>query len=114
LYEQARVCANHLADMGIARYISTTTATQLKVTGINLFSAGDFKGDSTTQDLVYQDPSRFIYKKIVLKANKIVGIVLYGDTRDGQWYFSLLNEQQDMALMRKNILFGRQYCEQAA
>jgi nitrite reductase (NADH) large subunit len=114
LYEQARVCANHLADMGIARYISTTTATQLKVTGINLFSAGDFKGDSTTQDLVYQDPSRFIYKKIVLKANKIVGIVLYGDTRDGQWYFSLLNEQQNMALMRKNILFGRQYCEQAA
>ena len=110
LYEQARVCANHLADMGIARYISTTTATQLKVTGINLFSAGDFKGDSTTQDLVYQDPSRFIYKKIVLKANKIVGIVLYGDTRDGQWYFSLLNEQQDVTLMRKNMIFGRQYC----
>lgn len=111
LFEQAKVCANHLASMGIARYISSATSTQLKVTGINLFSAGDFKGDDTTEDIVFKDPARNTYKKLVLKNNKIIGTVLYGDTADGLWYFSLLEQGEDISAIRENILFGQHQVE---
>ena len=114
LYEQAKVCANHLAEMGISSYLTTPTATKLKVTGINLFSAGDFIGDEDSESLIYSDPARYIYKKIVIKQNKIIGTVLYGDTLDGNWYFSLLNEQQDISEIRENILFGQQFVEEVA
>jgi nitrite reductase (NADH) large subunit len=63
LYEQAKVCANHLAEMGIAHYLTAPTATKLKVTGINLFSAGDFIGDEDSESLIYADPARYVYKK---------------------------------------------------
>ncbi len=111
LFEQAKVCANHLANIGIAVYMTTATATQLKVTGIDLFSAGDFRGDGQSQSIIYKDPQRFIYKKLVIKNNTIIGIVLYGDTHDGQWYFSMLNEQQDISALRSTLVFGQQYCE---
>ncbi len=107
LYEQAKVCASRLANSGAAKYSSSATATKLKVTGIDLFSAGDFIGDDNTENLVFSDPARHIYKKIVLKDNKIIGTVLYGDTTDGNWYFSLLNEQQNIAAIREDILFGQ-------
>jgi nitrite reductase (NADH) large subunit len=113
LYEQAKVCANHLAEMGIAHYLTAPTATKLKVTGINLFSAGDFIGDAESESLVFSDPARYVYKKLVLKDNKIIGVVLYGDTHDGNWYFSLLNEQQDISAMREFILFGQQFVDVA-
>jgi nitrite reductase (NADH) large subunit len=112
LFEQAKVCANHLAEMGISSYLTTPTATKLKVTGINLFSAGDFLGDESSEILTYKDESRFIYKKLVLNNNKIIGTVLYGDTQDGNWYFSLLNEQQDIAAIRENIIFGQQFVDE--
>ncbi len=111
LFEQAKVCANHLVDMGIASYVSSVTSTKLKVTGINLFSAGNFIGDEMTQSLVFKDPARHIYKKLVIQDNKIVGIVLYGETGDGLWYFSLLTEEQDISKMRENIIFGQQHIE---
>jgi nitrite reductase (NADH) large subunit len=113
LFEQAKVCANHLAEMGIAHYLTAPTATKLKVTGINLFSAGDFIGDEDSESLIYADPARYVYKKLVLKDNKIIGVVLYGDTHDGNWYFSLLNEQQDISAMREFILFGQQFVDVA-
>jgi len=109
LFEQAKVCANHLAEMGIASYLSTITATKLKVTGINLYSAGDFIGDEYSQAIVFRDPERHIYKKLVIKDNIIIGIVLYGDTMDGNWYFTLLTMQQDISEIRDDILFGQQY-----
>lgn len=107
LYEQAKVCAAQLASAGGDKYISSATATKLKVTGINLFSAGDFIGDDESEELVYQDPSRHIYKKLVLKENKIIGTVLYGDTSDGNWYFSLLGDKTDVSAFREDILFGQ-------
>mgnify|MGYP003634021013 CR=1 FL=1 len=107
LYEQAKVCAAQLANLGGEKYKSSVTATKLKVTGINLFSAGDFIGDELTESLVYQDKSRHIYKKLVLKENKIIGTLLYGDTTDGNWYFSLLGEQKDISAYREDILFGQ-------
>tara|TARA_R110001583_G_scaffold41891_1_gene133134 strand:- start:30513 stop:31730 length:1218 start_codon:yes stop_codon:yes gene_type:complete len=113
LFEQAKVCANHLMEMGIASYVTQVTATKLKVTGINLFSAGDFNGDDLSETLVYQDPSQHIYKKLVLKDNKIIGILLYGDTTDGHWYFSLLGEQKDISGFREDILFGQHQVDEA-
>lgn len=106
LYEQAKVCASHLANIS-AKYASSATATKLKVTGIDLFSAGDFMGDDNTENLIFSDPVRHIYKKLVLKNNKIIGTVLYGDTKDGNWYFSLLSEKKDISLIREDILFGQ-------
>jgi len=107
LFEQARVCANHLAHMGIARYQGSITSTKLKVTGIDLFSAGDFHGDETTEDLVLQDPGRGIYKKVVLKDHRILGAVMYGDTIDGTWYFELMRDATDVSDFRDKLLFGQ-------
>ena len=87
LFEQARVAANHLAEYGIGRYEGTVTSTKLKVTGIELFSAGDFIGNEETEEMIFQDVAGGTYKKLVIRDNKIVGAVLYGDTIDGTWYF---------------------------
>lgn len=113
LYEQAKVCAHHLANMAQAKYISSATSTKLKVTGINLFSAGDFNGDETTEALLFKDPAKHIYKKIVVRDNVVVGVVLYGDTSDGNWYFSLLTEQTDIADMRETLVFGKHHHDAA-
>src|SRR5690606_26647991 len=87
LFEQAKVCANHLALAGIGRYTGSQTSTKLKVTGIDLFSAGDFMGGDGTQDIVLSDPLSGVYKKLVLRDGKLVGACLYGDTADGSYYF---------------------------
>ena len=112
LFEQAKVCANHLVDMGIASYVSKTTATKLKVTGINLFSAGDYIGEEGTEAIVFQDPAKHIYKKLVIKNNMIVGIILYGETTDGNWYFSMLSEKQDISSIREMLIFGQHHIDQ--
>jgi len=107
LFEQAKVCANHLAKMGIGLYQGSVTSTKLKVTGIDLFSAGDFIGDDTTEDIVMQDVNRGVYKKIVLKDNKIHGAVMYGDTVDGAWYFQLLRDETDISDIRESLMLGQ-------
>ncbi|NOX75044.1 MAG: NAD(P)/FAD-dependent oxidoreductase, partial [Gammaproteobacteria bacterium] len=101
LFEQAKVCANHLAKMGIAKYEGSVTSTKLKVTGIDLFSAGDFIGDDSTESIVMQDAAAGIYKKVVLKDNRIQGAVMYGDTVDGAWYFQLMRDETDVSDFRK-------------
>jgi len=107
VFEQAKVCANHLAEFGIARYEGSMTSTKLKVTGIDLFSAGEFQGGEATENLTYQDPARGVYKKLVVKDNRIKGAVLYGDTIDGAWYFQLMREGSDISAFREQILFGQ-------
>jgi nitrite reductase (NADH) large subunit len=107
LFEQARVCANHLAELGTSRYEGSVTSTKLKVTEIDLFSAGDFEGDHATQDMIYQDAARGIYKKLVIQNNRIRGAVMYGDTLDGSWYFQLMRDEADIADIRENLLFGQ-------
>ncbi|MGD8934555.1 MAG: FAD-dependent oxidoreductase, partial [Gammaproteobacteria bacterium] len=106
LFDQAKVCANHLALYGIARYGGSVTSTKLKVTGIDLFSAGEFNEAEGDETLVLQDPSQGIYKKLVIHDNKIKGAVMYGDTIDGTWYFQLLREGTDITDFRNTILFG--------
>ncbi|GLT20860.1 nitrite reductase large subunit [Zoogloea oryzae] len=106
LFEQAKVCANHLAMHGIGRYEGSVTSTKLKVTGIDVFSAGDFSGAEGTEDIVFHDPGVGIYKRLVLKNDKLVGAVLYGDTKDGAWYFQLLKDGQDVGELRDHLVFG--------
>ncbi|MBI4756833.1 MAG: NAD(P)/FAD-dependent oxidoreductase [Betaproteobacteria bacterium] len=107
LFEQAKVAANHLAMYGIGRYTGSVTSTKLKVTGIDLFSAGDFTGGDDTEEITLNDPCGGVYKKVVLKDNRVVGAVLYGDTADGAWYVQLLKDRQDVHELRDHLLFGR-------
>lgn len=111
LWDQARVCASHLAQMGHGRYSNTAAATKLKVTGIEVFSAGDFLGGEGTEDLVFKDNKRGIYKRLVLRGNALVGAVLYGDTRDGNWYFELIKQGSDISAYRQTLIFGQAMCE---
>lgn len=106
LFEMAKVCANHLANFGIGRYQGSVTSTKLKVTGIDLFSAGDFLGGEGTEEIMLSDPIGGVYKKLVLKDNKLVGACLYGDTVDGSWYFNMLREGKDIGEIRDALMFG--------
>ncbi len=106
LFEQAKVCATHLAEFGIGRYAGSQTSTKLKVTGIDLFSAGDFTGSTHTQSIVMSDPFGGVYKKLVIQDDKLVGACLYGDTVDGSWYFKLLREGRSIADIRDKLLLG--------
>ena len=109
LFEQAKVCANHLSSHGVAEYITLPTATKLKVTGIQLFSVGDFMGDTESENITFSDPALGIYKKLVLKTNQLVGAVLYGDTADGSWYQELLEKKTSVFEMRDKLIFGKAY-----
>lgn len=106
LFEQAKVCANHLSAHGVAEYVTLPTATKLKVTGINLFSVGDFIGDEHSETICYRDRSFAVYKKLVLRGNKLSGAVLYGDTADGAWYQGLLEQGVDVSGIRDRLVFG--------
>jgi len=107
LFEQAKVAANHLAQVGSTRYIGSMTSTKLKVTGIDLFSAGEFNEQEGDEVLQMQDVASGVYKKLVLKDNVIKGAVMFGDTMDGTWYFSLMRDAANIADFRKTILFGQ-------
>ncbi|MET3120563.1 nitrite reductase (NADH) large subunit [Oxalobacteraceae bacterium GrIS 2.11] len=106
LFEQAKVCANHLAQMGIGRYQGSVLSTKLKVTGIDLFSAGDFMGSDHSEEIVLSDPAGGVYKKLVIKDDQLIGACLYGDTTDGGWYFKLLKEGRKLGELRDHIMFG--------
>ena len=106
LFEQGKVCATHLAEFGIGRYTGSQVSTKLKVTGIDLFSAGDFMGGEGTEEIVLSDPCAGVYKKLVLKDDRLVGACLYGDTVDGAWYFKLLREGRPVHDIRDRLMFG--------
>jgi nitrite reductase (NADH) large subunit len=109
LFEMAKVCANHLAHYGIGRYEGSVTSTKLKVTGIDLFSAGDFIGNDQTEEIILHDPAGGVYKKLVVQDNRIVGGVLYGDTADGAWYFQMLRDRHDIHEIRDHLMFGQSH-----
>jgi nitrite reductase (NADH) large subunit len=113
LFEQAQVLATHLAQSGIGRYLGSDVSTKLKVTGIDLFSAGNFSGGSGTEEIVLNDPARGVYKKLVIQNDQLVGACLYGDTVDGGWYFRLLRERRDISAIRDRLMFGED-CANAA
>lgn len=107
LFEQAKVAANHLAEFGIGRYKGSLTSTKLKVTGIDLFSAGNFTGGEGTEEIVLSDPFGGVYKKLVLKDDKLIGACLYGDTVDGSYYLQLLRDGRSISDVRDQLVFGQ-------
>lgn len=110
LWDMAKVCADHLArDESPSIYVPAALATRLKVTGIDVFSAGDFIGDETTEDVVFRDAARNSYKRLVLRDDTLVGAVLYGDARDGGWYFQLLREGKPLGELRDSLIFGQAF-----
>ncbi|THF59277.1 nitrite reductase large subunit NirB [Pseudothauera rhizosphaerae] len=111
LFEQARVCANHLAGHGIGRYQGSVTSTKLKVTGVDVFSAGDFLGGEDCDEIVLHDRAGGIYKKLVLKDDRLAGAVMVGDTADGAWYFQLLREGKNVAGLRDHLMFGQGFAQ---
>ena len=108
LFEQAKVCANHLAAHGVASYSYLKPATRLKVSGINLFSMGDFDNrDYDVEPIHYRDPASGVYKKLLIRNNLLIGAVLYGDTADGPWYHELMRDGVDLTPYRDGLIFGR-------
>ncbi len=109
LFDMASVCANHLAHFGIGRYEGSIVSTKLKVTGVDLFSAGDFSGGEGTEEIVMHDAMGGVYKKLVIRDNRIIGGVMYGDTVDGSWYLQLLRDKQDIHELRDHLMFGQSH-----
>lgn len=109
LYEMARVAAAHLAGDTKPAFVHSDTPTKLKVTGINLFSLGDFADGDDREEIVLRDASAGIYKRVVIKDNRIIGTVLYGETSDGAWFNDLKKKATDISAMRDTLIFGQSF-----
>lgn len=109
LYDMAKVIAKQLSGDTAAAYTGSVTATKLKVTGIDLYSAGDFSEADDREEIVLRDAAAGVYKRLVLKDDKIVGAVLYGETSDGPWFFDMLKKGTDVSEMRETLIFGQAY-----
>lgn len=113
LWDMCRALADGLTDSH-SGYRGSVTSTKLKVAGLDVFSAGDFSGGAGAEDIVLRDASRGIYKRVVVKDDRIVGAVLYGDTTDGGWYFDLLKRGEDIAPIRDMLIFGQSFASGGA
>ncbi|MBT26439.1 MAG: nitrite reductase large subunit, partial [Rhodobacteraceae bacterium] len=105
LYDQAQIVAKTLQGIP-ARFVNKEVSTKLKVTGCDLFSAGDFAEGEDRQDIILRDPTGKSYKRLILKDNNIIGAVMYGDTADGGWFYNLIREGADITDMRETLIFG--------
>ncbi|OJW59791.1 MAG: nitrite reductase large subunit [Sphingomonadales bacterium 63-6] len=108
LWEMCRALADFLCESPTG-YSGSVTSTKLKVSGIDLFSAGDFSGSDGSEDIVMRDASRGIYKRVVVRDNRVIGAVLYGDTGEGSWYFDLLKKGEDISDVREALIFGQAF-----
>lgn len=109
LYEMARIAAAHLSGDKTPAFKHSDTPTKLKVTGIDLYSLGDFAEAPDREEIVLRDASAGIYKRLVLKDNRIIGTVLYGETSDGAWFNDLKKKGTDISQMRDTLIFGQSY-----
>jgi nitrite reductase (NADH) large subunit len=108
LWEMCRSLADGLVAQPNG-YTGSVTSTKLKVSGIDVFSAGDFTGGEGCEDIVMRDATRGVYKRVIVKEDRLIGAVLYGDTSDGNWYFDLLKKQEDIAPIRDALIFGQAF-----
>ncbi|MEH6756294.1 MAG: nitrite reductase large subunit NirB [Parasphingorhabdus sp.] len=113
LWEMCRSLADFMTEQP-SGYTGSVTATKLKVSGIDLYSAGDFSGGDDTEDIVMRDATRGVYKRVVVKGNQLIGAVLYGDVADGSWYFDLLKRQEDISDIREALIFGQAFASGGA
>ncbi|MEN3746538.1 nitrite reductase large subunit NirB [Sphingomonas sp. HF-S3] len=108
LFDMCRSLADGLVERP-SGYRGSVTSTKLKVAGLDVFSAGDFSGGDGAEDIVLRDASRGVYKRVVLRDDRVIGAVLYGDTADGGWYFDLLKKQEDVSDLRDVLIFGQAF-----
>lgn len=112
-YEQARVLARNLAGEN-ARYTGSLLSTNLKVSGVSVFSAGDVLGATNTDSIVLSDPGRSTYRKLVIGKDRLEGAVLVGDTSDALWYLDLIRSGRPVSDLRNDLVFGRAFAEPGA
>jgi len=112
IWDQVSVLSDVLCSQGEERFAVNPTATKLKVSGINLYSAGEYLDASDTTAVTFRDQLQGHYKKLLFRQDHLVGAVLYGDVQDGNWYFDLIREHHNIRAIRPNIIFGRAFCEQ--
>ena len=108
LFDMAKVLAKTLLSEA-AVFKAPTVSTKLKVTGVELFSVGDFAVGDGREEIVFRDPGRGIYKRLILRDNLIIGIVMYGDTLDANWFFDKLKSGEDISGIRETLIFGPAY-----
>ena len=106
LWDMAKIAADRISGVAETDYVPAVSGTRLKVTGIDMFSAGDFTGDDTSEAIVYRDTAKGVHKKLVLRDDKLIGAVLYGDAGDAGWYFGLIQDGTDISHMRDTLVFG--------
>ena len=106
LFEQASVCANHLAQMGYSSYMGSKLSTRLKVTGVEVFSTGDLASAADNEDVVLHDPDAMVYQRAVIRDGVLVGAVMVGDTSTASWLNRLVNQRADVRALRQHLLFG--------
>lgn len=111
IWDQVQVLGNVLCDDGSHRFAVNPTATKLKISGIDLYSAGEYLDSDDTDAVVFKDRFNGTYKKLLFRKDRLVGAVMYGDVQDGNWYFDLIQEQQTIRAIRPHIIFGRAFCE---
>jgi len=109
LYDMAKVLADNLCTETNASFEPAVTSTKLKVSGVDVFSAGDFTGGEDCEDIVFRDAARGIYKRLIVKDDKILGAVLYGDATDGHWYFQMIKDGRDVSAIRDTLIFGQSF-----
>lgn len=109
LWGQAFICASHLAEHGSLTFKAPTVPTQLKVSGCDVFSAGNFEPADDYEDIILNDEKRHIYKRIIIQQDKVIGAVLFGDTEDGAWYAELIADQTSISSIRNKLLFGKDF-----
>lgn len=114
LWGQAFICASHLAEHGSLTFKAPTVPTQLKVSGCDVFSAGDFEPQEDYEDIILNDEKRQIYKRIIIQKDKMIGAVLFGDTEDGAWYAELIADQTSITSIRNKLLFGKDFAMKKA
>ena len=114
LYEMANVAAATLLGDEEQYFENRITAAQLKVTGIELYSAGDFADGKGREEIVLRDPNQGVYRRLVIENNHLVGTVLYGDTSSMGWYFQMIKDETDISGIRDYMIFGPGYAEGAA
>ncbi|NVO28647.1 NAD(P)/FAD-dependent oxidoreductase [Donghicola sp. C2-DW-16] len=107
LYQMAKVAAHHLCGLPDVHFTHAETPTKLKVTGVNLYSVGEFGDGPGVEDVVMRDATRGTYRRVILKDNKVIGAVLYGDVADGGWYNEMLKSGQDVSEIRETLIFGQ-------
>lgn len=106
IWDMAKIAADHLTGAAQPAFTPIATGTRLKVSGIEMFSAGDFLGGDGAEDIVLRDAARGIYKRLVLRENRLVGVVCFGDANDANWYFQLLKAGEELGVLRETVIHG--------